>query len=461
MADKPREPLSPAVRQRLQASFTHGNNALSKGDFDYAIELFGPCVLTDPGNQVYVGALLSALQRKYNNNKKGSSFAMIKGAGSKTALKAAQTKKDAAGIFKNGLEVLKLNPWDAGALTAMAEACEAQELEGCQLIYLKVALDADPKNPDLNRRMALALARQGRYDDAILCWTRVKQARPNDIEAAKAIGDLTVEKTISKGRYEEAESTKEVRQEAQADAGPATTPERALEKAIAKNPQDVSNYVQLAERHLAAERLDEAEKVYQQAVEVSGNDVSIREQLEDLQLRRMRDRLAVAERRYQQDRANEEHKQVFAKLRSELAKQELSYYTTRVDRYPTRLDLKYELGRRLQSTGNHAEAIKQYQQALGDLQRKAQVSLYLGMCFYKIKQPKLAMRYFSDAAQELTAERNPNERKEAIYCAGVLARELKDYDTADKFLTELAGIDFGYRDVAQQLDKLNAERDKG
>lgn len=445
------------MRQRLQSSFTHGNNALSKGNFDYAIEMFTPCVLGDPGNQVYVQTMLSTLQRKYNNNKKGSSFAMIKGAGSKTALKAS---KDPDSIFKNGLEVLKLNPWDVGALTAMAEACAAQELDGCQLVYLKTALDVDMKNPDVNRRTALALARQGRFDEAILCWTRVKQARPGDVEASKAIGDLTVEKTISKGRYEDAESTKEVRQDAQTDAGPTTTPERALEKAIAKNPQEVSNYLQLAELHLGAERFDEAEKLYQQAVEVSGNDVSIREQLEDLQLRRMRDRTAVAERRYQQDKS-EENKQVYAKLRAELAKFELGYYTTRADRYPTRLDIKYELGRRLQSTGNHAEAIKQYQQALGDLQRKAQVSLYLGMCFYKIKQPKLALRYFSDAAADLTAERNPGERKEAIYCAGVLARELKDYDTAEKFLTELAGIDFGYRDVAQQLDKLNEERDKG
>jgi hypothetical protein len=50
-------------------------------------------------------------------------------------------------------------------------------------------------------------------------------------------------------------------------------------------------------------------------------------------------------------------------------------------------------------------------------------------------------------------------RKLAFYRAGVLAAELGDRDKAEKYLTQLAGIDFGYRDVADRLDKLAALRD--
>jgi hypothetical protein len=38
-----------------------------------------------------------------------------------------------------------------------------------------------------------------------------------------------------------------------------------------------------------------------------------------------------------------------------------------------------------------------------------------------------------------------------------LAAAMKDKDAALKFLSNLAEVDFGYRDVAERLKKLNAE----
>jgi hypothetical protein len=49
----------------------------------------------------------------------------------------------------------------------------------------------------------------------------------------------------------------------------------------------------------------------------------------------------------------------------------------------------------------------------------------------------------------------------ALYHAGRLALYLKNLDSAEKHLTELAGLDFGYKDVATLLDKLNKFRENG
>jgi hypothetical protein len=43
----------------------------------------------------------------------------------------------------------------------------------------------------------------------------------------------------------------------------------------------------------------------------------------------------------------------------------------------------------------------------------------------------------------------------------VLAAGLKDVDAAQKHLSAVAGLDYGYRDVAQRLDKLRSAKDKG
>ena len=153
--------------------------------------------------------------------------------------------------------MLKLNPWDKGALMEMASACEALDLEDCQLRYLKAALEVDIKDPEVNRVAGRTLGKLGKFDDAIVCWHRVQQAKPQDEEARRAIGDLAVEKTIKHAGYEDAESSTEVMADKQAQAerqGSASsrlTPEQQLEKQIAKDPANTSLYLQLAEFHSA------------------------------------------------------------------------------------------------------------------------------------------------------------------------------------------------------------------
>jgi tetratricopeptide (TPR) repeat protein len=86
------------------------------------------------------------------------------------------------------------------------------------------------------------------------------------------------------------------------------------------------------------------------------------------------------------------------------------------------------------------------------------VALELGECFQKIKQYQLAMKNYQLAIETLT-DRETDLKKRALYRAGVLATGLNDVDTAQKHLSTLAGLDFGYRDVAERLDKLGPARD--
>ena len=124
----------------------------------------------------------------------------------KGAIKKTTLQKDWNGVLKHGMELLKLNPWDTSTLSAMATACGELEFDDAQLAYLRQALEVNIKATEINRQAGRALARQGKFDDAIVCWTRVHQAKSDDPEAMRAIGDLTVEKTIQKGGYEDAES---------------------------------------------------------------------------------------------------------------------------------------------------------------------------------------------------------------------------------------------------------------
>jgi hypothetical protein len=66
------------------------------------------------------------------------------------------------------------------------------------------------------------------------------------------------------------------------------------------------------------------------------------------------------------------------------------------------------------------------------------------------------MRNYQTAVESL-GDREVELSKRALYRAGVLAAAMKDKDAALKFPSNLAEVDFGYRDVAERLKKLNAE----
>ena len=122
------KPISASQRSRLQKCFEHGSRLSTKGEFDYADQMFRQCVSGDPGNLIYTQNLLINLKKKYNNNKKGAKMAGLRTAGAKARLKKAQVKKNWVDAIKAGLECLHSNPWNAGILGEISKACNALEI---------------------------------------------------------------------------------------------------------------------------------------------------------------------------------------------------------------------------------------------------------------------------------------------------------------------------------------------
>jgi tetratricopeptide (TPR) repeat protein len=460
--------ISPTLRRRLQSWYAHGQEKAQAGGYDYATDLFSQCVEGDPASLDYQYAFLHNLHKKYNNNKKGAGFtAAIKASALKASLKKASLKKDWPAMLKTGLELLKLNPWDTSALLHMAHACEGMHCLEVELAWLRAALDVDPKDPDINRQCAIALGKQGHFDQAIVCWSRVEKARPHDEESQRAISDLQVRKTetqLQKRSEKVVEAAAaEAAEAAEAAGGKPViklTRQQQLQQAIATNPAGMDAYIELAELHARDDRYTEAERILRGALEASGGELKIREAYEDMGLRRARHQVAIAEKRAAND-PSDEAQNLASRMRQELNRLETEVFRSRSERYPTVMTWKVELGMRLKRAGNYPEAIKVFQQATGDPRRRGVVHLELGECFQQIKQYKLAMTNYQASVEALSDRGDPDLRKKALYRTGVLAMGLEDIELAEKYLTELAGMEFGYRDVAERLDKIAEVRNKG
>jgi tetratricopeptide (TPR) repeat protein len=463
---KGRQPIPPAKRRMLQQCFEAGSGKSASGNYDYAAQMFTQCVVGDPANLLYAQNFLANLQKKYNNNKTGAAMAGVRSATSKTAVTYSSKRKDWMGVITSGLEVLKLNPWDTGTLGEMGNACQQLGFGECQIVWLKGALEADIKNPESNRLLGRALGKQGQFDQAIACWTRVLQAKPNDEEARRSIANLQVEKTIDKGGYEDAETSTQVMADKQAQAerhgsgGPRSTPEQQLEKKIAKDPTNISLYLELADLYLKDENFNEAEAVLKRALEASGGSLEVREYLEDVELRHARNQVLIAEKQAMTEKTDEAV-ELCNRMKTELNSKELEIYRNRCERYPTNMGYKYELGVRLYRGKNYQEGIRVLQEARSDPKRKGMVLFYLGVCFEAIKQYKLALSHYEESLEHIS-DRELESRKLAMYRAGVVAMDrVKDYEKAEKHLSAVAGLDFSYKDIGDRLDKLQKLREDG
>ncbi|MEM6654502.1 MAG: hypothetical protein AAF596_01740 [Planctomycetota bacterium] len=476
-------PFPTALQQRLGQVFEHAKRSFEKGDWDYAHDLFTQCVAEAPGNVVYLQHFRANLTKR-GGGKRGSALGVLRGksAGVTKLIEKGQPQQ----AIEAGCKALKKNPADSATLREMAAACGSLGHAETQLHYLRWALDADPQSHETNRQAAEALAAVQEFDQAVACWQRILQQKPGDEEASKAVARLSVEKTIHRGGYDpqllsgggEAPEVSTARVADLAQRGDAAEPaddgreavdpkqvEQSLVRAIEASRDNPDPYVALAEHYAATDREIEAERLLTKAVSLSDTPTPIREKLEDIQLRRVRVEVMRAQQRAAEasGASAKTAGEAYRRTLQRADQVELQVYTARAERKPTDPRGQFDLGVRLKRVGQHREAIKALQAARGDSQRAAETQLYLGECFQQIKQYKLAATSYeaaveasaknaaaSDAAAEL--------RKLALYRAGVLAMGLGDLDTAEERLTDLAGCDFAYRDVADRLDKIAAMR---
>jgi len=449
--------LSPADRSRVMRCYQTGLQAL-QSNADYAIDMFAACVSGDPGNAIFLQALLGALRKKHGA-KKSSGLTNLFSAGSRAGLKKLAAGAQWRELIKQGVDIVKANPADHSCLLAMAEACGNLMFFESQAVYLRAALDALPTDPEVNRQCAKFAASQGNFDQAIECWRRIGRTKGLAEEAEKAIAELSVDKTIAAGQGMVGRGSGRPVAGKPEQAAPTGGRIAELRQAIAKNPADIESYLELADVLERDATVEEAEQMLRKALDASGNDIKVREHVEDRQLRWGKHKLLIAEKRLAGD-DTAENRSTVERLRQAQLRHEIEVFTARCERYPENLTWKYELAMRLKSAGSYPEAIRQFQESMKDARRRGAVSLELGECFQKIKQYQLAMQNYQAAVEALT-DRELELRKRALYRAGVLASGLDDVDAARKYLSLLAGLDFGYRDVAQRLDKLSPAKDNG
>jgi tetratricopeptide (TPR) repeat protein len=197
-------------------------------------------------------------------------------------LKRASRAKEWSRVFRQGIEILKSDPCNTEALRILADACAQCHYNECELAYLKSALDAKPKDIEVNRHCGRSLARMGQFDQAIGCWHRIEMLRNGDAEAARMIALLSEEKLKYPGlrpttappppKAAMVMSTNEEETEELSEL----SPRQQLEQAIMLDPTNVANYLELALLLLRTDQFQQAEAAVLRGLDECGDDFDLK-----------------------------------------------------------------------------------------------------------------------------------------------------------------------------------------
>lgn len=463
-------PSPSAEHRRIAAeSFDRANQVVANGDFDYGVQLLLTCCKLDPANIVYRQGLRRAQKARFHDNLRGSLFALVTNSPAKARIRAAMKARQYVKVLEHGEEVLVRNPWDTGVQMDMAEAAEALGQLDLAIWILEQARDKDAKDIKVNRALAQLCERRGHFAQAIELWELVRKADPADVEAARKAKDLAASDTIARGRYHQ--MVREPAGPARApisfapsdpEAGRPARPEPrwageadGLRKLIEKDPTDAHLYLQLAALYRRAGQIDHARIVLQEGLGPTGNDFRLAAELAEVELEPFRRNLGITEEKLRVQPQDEELRKIRIRLLKEINTRELELYRIKADRYPDDMSHRLELGVRLLRAGQLDEAIVELQKARNDAQQRWRALLYLGYCFKGRNNWRLAQRNFEEALQDLPGSEE-SVRKEILFQLAQGCAEAGDLAKALDLGSELANMDFAYREIGRLLDEWQA-----
>jgi Flp pilus assembly protein TadD len=481
----PQQPSTPPVpspsadqRRIAQDSFAKAREAINGGHLDYAIALLLTCCKLDPANFFYRQTLRKTQKDKYGNNLRGSRLAFLTTPRWKGRVKSARRNREYLKVLEHAEQVLCRNPWDMGVQLDMAEAFDALGLGDLAVFTLDQARQKYPRDATLNRALARLFEKRGDFQKAIVLWQLVKDTNPSDVEAAHKAKDLAASETIQKGQYEAAASgTKEspvlARIEARATAQQDKLGREAdpLLKRIEADPTEPALYVQLASVYRKYNQTDRARAVLQQGLGPTGNAFQLQLELMDIDLGPVRKNLEHTESRLRKlkekartvednpdsaedDLSERDLQQLRVKLLKEINTREIELFRVKADRFPTDLNHSIELGTRLLKADLVDEAIAELQKARRDEKLKWKAAMYLGVCFKKRNNWRLAQRNFEEALTAVPPNDEPS-RKELLYQLASGCAENGDLTRAIDLGHELANLDYNFKNIGKLLDEWN------
>lgn len=456
------------VPRELRLLFERGTEALQRQNVDYAIALFKQVLEREPAffecRRALRQAQLAKAGPKTGLLKKIVSTASTSTLLGKGQLALHQNPLDAINIAE---QILATDPHNVHAYKLLGQAATAADMPRTAALAFELAAKLAPKDKALVLQFADALVKVGDQARAEKVLTELQKIYPDDLEIAQALKDVTAQRTLKERGYEAlAGGTGSYRdilknqQEAIAleQQQRLVKAEETLDKLIAEQeaqlkaePNNMRVLRALADLYTQRKRFDEALACYERVRAVEGaTDPSLEKAIADLVARRFDEQLA------QLDPNAPDYQQQTERIRAEKLAYQLDECRKRAERFPTDLQVRFELGQLYFQAGKLNEAIQEFQRAQANPHKRIQCLYYLGQCFARKGIYDLAARTFQNAIKEKLVF--DDEKKELIYALGCVLEKMGKQAEAIEQFKLIYEQDISFKDVAAKVDAYYANQ---
>ena len=450
------------VPRDLRELYQKGTVAFQRQNFDYAIAILNQVLAREPSFFDCRQTLRAAQFKKAGTT---TSFfrKMLGGASSSPLVAKAQMsmRKDPVEAVHIAEQILTSDPHNSAAHKIMAEAALAAGFPRTACLSLEILLKNSPKDFDLRMLYGQALGDAGQATKAEALYTELISEYPHKPEIAQALKNVSARHTMDEGGYDAlADGTGSYR-DILKDKEQALSLEQ--EKREVKTDDVAQRLINEYEARLIVEGrniklLRSLAELYGQKREFKrallycerikglegGDEPTLQRTIAELTMRKFEHELETL------DPKAPDYAERSARIRAERDLFEVDECKARVERYPSDLQLRYDLGELYFKTGKVSEAIQEFQKAQSNPNRRVQALGYLGQCFARRGMNDLAARTLQNAIKEKLIF--DEEKKELLYQLGCVLEKMGKREEAIEQLKQIYEIDIGFKDVAAKVD---------
>jgi len=437
--------------------------AIELRNFGYAISLLQRILKQEPEFLTGRQLLRRAEITKAKTAKKASfhiSMAAI------SLMKAQRVlKRDPKRAVEMIEQILEREPHNKQANLLLKAAAVAAGWLETGVFALETQLEKNPRDTKLLHEVGRLYHQLGDNDRAVEIYNRINTIDPADAVAARLGKDAAARASMKSGGWGTAESYRDLIKDKEAAISLEQQSRmqlvgELLDQQIAEiyarhraEPENVDHVMRLGALHEQKDDFEGAVTWYGRASDLMDrSDLSLERKISDLRVRQMDRQIAELEEFISQNSAERLGEKVaeVAELKKRRAEILIDDARRRVEKNPTDLQLRFELGEHLMNAGRHREALPELQRARQNPNSRLKAMNALGCCYRALGMLDLAAKQLEEAAREILAM--DATKKEIVYNLGIVYEMMADLEKSLACMKQIYEADYGYKDVARRVE---------
>ena len=437
--------------------------AVQRENWDYAVTLFAQVLEKEPAFFECRNSLRLAQAKKTGAVTGGFFKKMMSGAGASPQIAKAKMamNKNPAEALAIAEQVLNADANNSSAHRIIVDAARVLDLPKTQVLSLEYMVRNSPKDKALVIEFANTVAEtNGRAVTAEKFLDELIRTSPYDPDLVQAQKNLSAVRLMDEGGYAALADGEGSYRDILKDKTEAVTLEQ--EKRVQKTEDVTLRLIDeyetrlqteadnlklmrsLAELYTQKNVFAKALELYERIKSFGMNDAAIDRAISQTTVRRFDFELA------QHDAAAPDAAEKSAALTAEKLAYQTAECLRRVERYPTDLAIRYEMGVLHFQAGKIAEAIAEFQKAQQNPHKRIAAMSYLAQCFALRGMNDSAVRTLQNAIKESPVFNE--EKKDLTYQLGCVFEKMgKRAEAIEQFLA-IYETDVTYRDVGAKVD---------